>query len=109
MKKSIKTNKKDGTVSITVTVSKRRLATAPVTLVRTRDVANMLKEEGFSFKSECVEECTVTNEKESSNHKGTWVFSLQTEQNKAATPKKAQAPKAKPKKATKTSILSQKS
>jgi hypothetical protein len=104
MKKSIKTNKKEGTVSITVTIPKRRLATDSVTVIRTRDVIKMLKEEGFSFKNECVKECTVTDEKEDGQHKGTWVFSLHVEHNKPKIHKKPHIPKVKPKKALKTVV-----
>ena len=45
MKKDIKVNNKDGTVSITIKLPKRKLASEDHKQVRTRDVIQMLKEE----------------------------------------------------------------
>ena len=102
MKKSVKTNKKEKTVSITVTIPERRLATDPVTQIRTRDVVKMLKEEGVSFDDKCIEECTVTNEKKTSAHSGTWVFPLIIKEEKSKPPKKTTPPKPKHRNSTKT-------
>ena len=104
MKKGVKINKKDKTVSIKVTVPKRKRATDPIIQVRTRDVVGMLKEEGVSFKEECIEECTVSNEKDTSIHKGKWVFSLVNEENKAKNTKKTSPDKPKARKTVKTAV-----
>jgi hypothetical protein len=105
MKKDIKVNTKSETVSITVTLSKRKLATDPCEHVRTRDVVEMLKEEGVSFSKEIIKECTVTNEKSTSKHKGTWVFPLVTKKKqKAPTTKKSQSQTQRNTKKTVTSV-----
>ena len=102
MKKNIKTNRKEKTVSITITIPKRRLATDPILQVRTRDAVNILKEEGISFKNECIKEATVTNEKENSDHSGTWVFPLIVKEEKAKPAKKTTTSRPKHKTSTKT-------
>ena len=102
MKKDIKVNNKDGTVSITIKLPKRKLASEDHKQVRTRDVIQMLKEEGITFSKTCIKECTVSNEKTTSMHEGTWVFPIPQQESKPKVTKKTAPPKQKTKKTVKS-------
>ena len=98
MKKDIKINNKEGTVSITIKLPKRKLATQEQKQVTTRDVIQLLKEEGITFSKTFIKECTLSNEKGTCQHQGTWIFPLSQQQSKPKVPKKTIPPKQKPKK-----------
>lgn len=96
MQKEIKVDNKNNTVSVSVKLNKRKLATSPITTLKTRDIVEILTEEGHKFSKTCIEECTLSNETANSPHKGIWVFPLAKKEAKKQKPPQKKAEKAKP-------------
>ena len=90
MKKNIEVNKKEGTVTVEVSVNKRNYAREPVVSLRTRDIALLLEKDGIEVES-CLQSDSIHNDGRQPKTDGTWIFKLKQANkrptNKPATPK----------------------
>lgn len=77
MNKSIKEDKKSGTVTLEVELPHRRTADDPVVSFLTRDAKMLLKLEGIVVTG-CRKKDSITNHRESDSHKGQWIFDVKS-------------------------------
>jgi len=75
MKKTIKEDKKTGTVTLKVELTKRSSANDSVINFLTRDARKLLQDEGYNITS-CRKNDSASNHKEGDSHVGEWVFSI---------------------------------
>jgi hypothetical protein len=75
MNKSIKVDKKSGTVTLKVELSKRRVATDTIVNFLTRDAKLLLLKEGYTVVG-CRKKDSITNHRDVDSHKGEWVFDV---------------------------------
>ena len=78
MNKSIKEDKRTGTVTLKVSISKRRTADEPVISFLTRDAKLLLLKEGWDI-SACRKKDSLSNLRESDKHAGEWVLTYQAQ------------------------------
>jgi len=75
MNKTIKEDKKSGTVTLKVILSDRRTADDPVVNFLTNDARRLLSEEGYAV-SGCRKKDSITNHRETDSHEGEWIFDV---------------------------------
>ena len=75
MKKNIKINEKENTVTIEVSVSKRNYAKEPIISFHTKDIALLLEKEGIKVET-CVENDSIYNDGRNPKTNGKWIFTL---------------------------------
>ena len=76
MKKTIKEDKKTGTVTLKIELSKRSSANDTVINFLTRDARKILQSEGYNITS-CRKNDSASNHKEDDSHVGEWVFAVE--------------------------------
>ena len=75
MKKNIEVNKKEGTVTVEVSVSKRNYVREPIISLRTKDIALLLEKENIVVES-CLQNDSIHNDGRNPKIAGTWIFKL---------------------------------
>jgi len=75
MKKNIEVNKKEGTVTVEVSVNKRNYVREPIISLRTKDITILLEKEGVEVES-CLQNDSIHNDGRNPKTVGTWVFKL---------------------------------
>ncbi len=81
MKKNIKINEKENTVTIEVSVGKRNYAKEPIISFHTKDIALLLEKEGIKVET-CVENDSIYNDGRNPKTNGKWTFTLKKEKSK---------------------------
>tara|TARA_B100001123_G_C14779937_1_gene816160 strand:- start:304 stop:642 length:339 start_codon:yes stop_codon:yes gene_type:complete len=77
MKKTIKEDKKAGTVTLTVEIPKRSSANDSVVNFLTRDAREILQNEGYTLAA-CRKNDSASNHREGDSHTGQWVFDVKS-------------------------------
>tara|TARA_Y100000593_G_scaffold4019_1_gene7998 strand:- start:157721 stop:158071 length:351 start_codon:yes stop_codon:yes gene_type:complete len=90
MKKNIEVNKKEGTVTVEISVNKRNYVREPIISLRTKDITILLEKEGIEVES-CLQNDSIHNDSRNPKTTGQWVFKLK-QTNKKPT-KKPPTPK----------------
>ena len=78
MKKDIKVDKNNNTVTVKITLEKRVYASQPIQVVKHKEIEDMLKNEGFSLQK-VLKYDRVDNEN-GDKVTGEWIFQLKNKQ-----------------------------
>tara|TARA_Y100001972_G_scaffold101248_1_gene126058 strand:- start:225 stop:575 length:351 start_codon:yes stop_codon:yes gene_type:complete len=85
MKKNIKVDKKEGTVTVEISVPKRNYVREPIISFRTKDIALLLEKEGIEIES-CIQSDTIYNDGRVPKTEGNWVFKVKQKHQKQTKP-----------------------
>ena len=90
MKKDIKVDKNNNTVTVKITLEKRVYASQPIQVVKHKEIEDMLKNEGFSLQK-VLKYDRVDNEN-GDKVTGEWIFQLKNKQKAKEVKKKVSSP-----------------
>lgn len=87
MKKTIKEDKKSGTITLKVDLPNRRNAEEDIINFLTRDAKLLLAKEGYNI-SGCRKKDSITNHRSEDKHSGEWVFVISNAESQVSVNKK---------------------